>query len=76
MMSDLKVANVQRCLSILREFQDAVPVEDSNETLKEQKKRAGAALEHLSNLFKGEPDEIEVAGGDCPNCKINVTIIE
>ena len=72
MMSDLKVANIQKCLSILREFYDAVPVSGNGNGLEDKKKQAGIALEHLGKLFQGELAEVELGMEQCSNCKINV----
>ncbi len=62
-MSQLRVANVRRCLDILREFHDAVKVDNSNEKLK---KRAGKALDHLDNLFAPDPGEYDIVNGCTP----------
>jgi hypothetical protein len=56
-MSQLTVANVQRCLDILKQFHEAAKVDSSNEELK---KMAGEALKHLGNLFAPNPDDFEI----------------
>ena len=61
-MPPLKVANIQKCLSILKDFHNKVPVDDSNKELKEQ---AGYALDHLTQLFRGEPGYFELETGPC-----------
>jgi hypothetical protein len=43
-MSELAVANVQKCLDILKQFYEAVEVDSGNEDLQLKKERAGEAL--------------------------------
>lgn len=64
-MANLKVLNVQRALKLLKEFQNAVQVDDSNEELKELKERAEFALDYLFKLFAGKPGEVEVGSVPC-----------
>jgi hypothetical protein len=55
-MSQLMVANVQRCLDILKRFHQAANVDSSNEELKNM---AGEALKHLDNLFAPNPGDFQ-----------------
>jgi len=48
------VANVQRCLDILKRFYKAAKVDSGNEELKTT---AGKALKHLDNLFAPNPGD-------------------
>ncbi len=70
-MNNLKMANVDKCLTLLNEFYDAVAVDDSNPGLLFKKKEAGRALNHLEMLFKAEsdqPEEEDDEGGNCEDC--------
>ncbi|MCP5106361.1 MAG: hypothetical protein GY950_23450 [bacterium] len=64
-MQPLRAENVQKCLDLLEDFQEAVPEEDFNETLKEKKAQAQYALGHLHTLFK---EEYPGGGGNPPEC--------
>ena len=55
-MSQLTVANVQRCLDILKRFHKAANVDSGNEELKNM---AGKALKHLDNLFAPNPGDFQ-----------------
>lgn len=55
-MQSLESANVQKCVELLEDFCDAVPVEVGNRELLEKKAQAESALNHLSHLF----DEVTV----------------
>jgi len=52
-MNELKVANVRKCLEILKQFY----YDQSGD--EELKKRAGKALDLLDNLFAKDPGEFE-----------------
>ena len=56
--NNLKNVNLQECLKILRDFQEAVPVDERNVELKKIKEKAASALEHLGQLInKKRPDD-------------------
>ena len=61
-MQPLKVLSFQKCLDVLEDFQEAVPVDDSSEVLKEKKKQAAYALKNITLILKGEEE------GDEPDC--------
>ncbi len=50
-MQTLESANVQKCVELLEDFRDAVPVDEGNRELLEKKKQADYALNHLTRLF-------------------------
>ena len=52
--NNLKNVNLQECLKILRDFQEAVPVDERNVELKKIKEKAASALEHLDQLINKE----------------------
>lgn len=62
-MSQLMVANVQRCLDILKRFYKAAKVDSGNEELKNT---AGEALKHLDNLFAPNPGDFHFEGSCDP----------
>jgi hypothetical protein len=70
-MSELAVANVQKCLDILKQFYEAVEVDSGNEDLQLKKEKAGEALEHLDNLFGPDPGEFQLEN-KCTHCGLNV----
>jgi hypothetical protein len=52
-----KNVNLQECLKILRDFQEAVSVDERNAEIKKIKEKAASALEHLDQLINKErPD--------------------
>lgn len=53
-MGDLNKENEKEILSILKEFYDAVPDDDSQKDLMEKKRRARLALGHLVTIFNVE----------------------
>jgi hypothetical protein len=55
-MSVLKVKKVNGCNSLLREFIDAVSIDDSDDELKTKKERAILALHHLERITGGIAD--------------------
>lgn len=50
-MQSLESANVQKCVELLEDFCDSVPVEDGDRELLEKKAQAEYALNHLTHLF-------------------------
>lgn len=52
----LKDKNVNGCNSLLREFIDAVSIDDSDDELKTKKERAILALHHLERVTGGVAD--------------------
>jgi hypothetical protein len=70
-MSKLAVANVRKCLDILKKFHEAVEVDGGNEGLKKKKEMAEEALNHLENLFHPEAGEF-LHESKCVDCGINV----
>jgi hypothetical protein len=52
--NNLKNANLQEYLKILRDFQEAVPVDERNVELKKIKEKAASALEHFGQLINKE----------------------
>jgi hypothetical protein len=67
-MSKLAVANVQKCLDILKRFHKVANVDKGNNELK---KMAGEALDHLDNLFHPDPGEFPHES-KCTDCGINI----
>lgn len=67
-MNDLKSVNVEKCLSMINEFYDAVAVDESNHDLLFKKQEAGKALDHLGTFFKAGVEEDDDSGcGSCNN---------
>ena len=64
-MRNLRDANIQKCLDILKKFHDAVPVDGSNKELKMKKVEVGQAIDHLDKILAGD------GGGSVPKgpCK-------
>ena len=67
-MSKLAVANVRKCLDILKRFYEAVKVGSVDEELKTMAKEA---LNHLDNLFHPEAGEFQ-HDSKCTDCGISV----
>jgi hypothetical protein len=67
-MSKLAVANVRKCLDILKSFYDVAKVDRGNEELKTMAKEA---LDHLYNLFHPEAGEFQHEG-KCSDCGVSV----
>lgn len=59
-MQPLKEANVQKCLDLLEDFQEAVLLDEKNQELMEKKAQARQALDHLDQLFSRQPGDIEL----------------
>lgn len=57
-MQLLKEANVQKCLDLLEDFQEAVSLDERNQELMEKKAQAKQALDHLGQLFSRQPGDI------------------
>ncbi len=55
-MTQLRDTNVQKCLSIVKDFHDAIAVDESDLELKEKKKQSEEAVVHLLRVF-GERKE-------------------
>ncbi len=65
MSKDLKTANVQFCLTILKELLDSVPSQEGDinwDELAQKKELASKAWEHLSSLFGVEPCDVVLVG--------------
>ena len=55
---NLRDENIQECMNILKDFQEAVPEDDRNVDLKKIKGKAASALDHLDQLINEErPDD-------------------
>ncbi len=67
-MNDLKSVNVEKCLAVLNEFYDAVPVEGSGSDLLFKKQEAGKALGHLETLYRAKPDDLGDGEEECTGC--------
>ncbi len=63
-MQSLESANVQKCVELLEDFCDAVPVEEGDRELLEKKAQAEYALNHLTRLF----DDVTVEDGPGVGC--------
>jgi hypothetical protein len=50
-MRKLEKANVKKCLDVLRDFQESVPVDEANEVLNMKKVLAGQAVDHLTKII-------------------------
>jgi hypothetical protein len=72
-MNDLRAANVDKCLTLLNEFCDSIPVDD-NPDLLSRKQEAGKALEHLGILFNAQSDQPEEEDGGCGSCASQVQL--
>jgi hypothetical protein len=70
-MSKLAVANVQKCLDILKKFYEAVEVDRGDEDLQMKKVMAKEALDHLDNLFAPDPGEFQ-HDSKCTDCGLSV----
>jgi len=71
-MQSLESANVQKCVDLLEDFCDAVPVDEGNRELLEKKSQAEFALDHLTRLFDDVTvdDVSDIAcGREALNCK-------
>jgi hypothetical protein len=70
-MQTLESANVQKCVELLEDFCDTVPVDEGNRELLEKKKQADYALNHLTRLFSEveEPVNVGECGERARNCK-------
>lgn len=69
-MQSLESANVQKCVEILEDFCDAVPVGEGNRELLEKKAQAEYALNHLTRLFD-DVNEEEGPGDGCGRRALN-----
>jgi hypothetical protein len=67
-MSKLAVANVRKCLDILKQFYEAVEMDSVDEELQMMAKEA---LDHLYNLFAPDPGEF-MHDGKCSDCGISI----
>lgn len=63
-MQSLESANVQKCVELLEDFCDAVPVDEGNRELLEKKAQAEYALRHLSGLFDDVTVDETFVGND------------
>lgn len=63
-MQTLESANVQKCVELLEDFCEAVPVDEGNRELLEKKKQADYALNHLTRLFSEVEEPVDAAGCD------------
>jgi len=71
-MQSLESANVQKCVDLLEDFCDAVPVDEGNRALLEKKTQAEYALNHLTHLFDDvifDDWPLDGCGRDALNCK-------
>jgi hypothetical protein len=76
-MSNLTVANVQKCLGVIKDFHNADASALTPEELSAKKKNAGLALNHLSNLFNPTPGGFDPANGpECINCGFMIQATE
>jgi hypothetical protein len=64
-MSKLKDANVEECLSRVKDLLDLVKVKEGDSELKEKKAMADKAVAHLYVLLRGIA---EVLPGPCSGC--------
>jgi hypothetical protein len=67
-MSKLAVANVQKCLDILKKFHEVAKVDSVDEELQTMAKEA---LGHLYNLFDPKAGEFQ-HDSKCSDCGISV----
>ena len=67
-MSKLAVANVQKCLNILKKFHKVAKVDSGNEELQTMAKEA---LDHLDNLFDPKAGEFQ-HDSKCSDCGVSV----
>ena len=67
-MSKLAVANVRKCLDILKRFHEAVVMGSVDEELKTMAKEA---LDHLDNLFHPDAGEF-LHESKCTDCGVSV----
>jgi len=67
-MSKLAVANVRKCLDILKRFHEVAKVDSSNEELQAMAKEA---LDHLDNLFDPNAGEFQHES-KCSDCGVSV----
>jgi hypothetical protein len=70
-MSKLAVANVRKCLDILKRFHEVAKVDKGNEELQTMAKEA---LDHLDNLFYPEAGVFQHEG-KCSDCGVSVQSI-
>ncbi|MFC2141222.1 hypothetical protein ACFLQP_02880 [Acidobacteriota bacterium] len=69
-MSMLKNKNLKGCNSLLREFIDAVSIDEGNDELKTKKEKAILALHHLEKITGGMADHNETYAPCGPRNKI------
>ncbi len=69
-MSMLKDKNLKGCNSLLREFIDAVSIDEGNDELKTKKEKAILALHHLEKITGGMADPTETYAPCGPRNKI------
>jgi len=75
-MTQLKNLNIQKSLSVVKDFHDAIVIDERDPVLKEKKKQSENAVAHLFRVF-GERKETSLAdcsgsvqqsGSQPPNC--------
>jgi hypothetical protein len=53
-MTELQAQNIGRCLTLLKDFYEAVPADEDDSELLVKKREAGKALNHLELLLESE----------------------
>lgn len=72
-MSNLTVANVQKCLEVIRQFVNTDFSSKSPEQFKDAQKNVNLALDHLEKIFDATPGYIDPELVDkCINCGYNI----
>ncbi len=71
-MSNLKKANVEKCLNIISDFHNSLQAGGNAEELNMKKVLAGRALKHLNSFMNDDdsPIEISVNSDDGPPCVV------
>lgn len=64
-MKTLKELNFQKCLEVLENFHEAVPVDVLDKELKEKKEQAELALEHIGEIFMKDTDMVQYGNCSC-----------
>ncbi len=64
-MTDLKNANAKQCMTLLKEFIDAIPVAETDGKLNEKKENAVAAYDQLTSILSETSVKLAIDIVDC-----------
>jgi hypothetical protein len=62
-MNELQTQNIGQCLTLIKDFYEAVPSEEVDSELQVKRREAGKALDHLELLF--DVKKLAIEGSCC-----------